>query len=356
MKSLLPLLLLAVFATPLPAQKPAKTGSHIYKQDPRRKLTVYYPDNWTQADKRPALVIFRCNISFQREFFRKRGVVVIKPQTAPVNSGNLPKLTLEEIAKLPKPRDQVADTKSAIRFIRANAGKLGIDPAKIIATGTSGGGDLALQSHLNPHFEHDDDDKSVSPSPDALVLYCPAFDGIDIWFVKNSVIAERTRAQAPAFLPHLRTFIVDPDAEYARPVDHRADLIELAATLGKKHDLPADQITAFQSVLELFNNRDWQLLHPVADARKMSASRLLKSGDRPLPPTLILFGTRDHLREPQTNFIENARALGKKFELIEYEGGGHSFMTQPAFEEKSTQDVAGFLEKIGMLKRIQSAD
>ena len=77
------------------------------------------------------------------------GMVVIKPQTAPVNSGKLPTMTLDEIAASPKPRDQVADTKSAIRFIRSNAQSFGIDPEKIVATGTSGGGDLALQSHLN---------------------------------------------------------------------------------------------------------------------------------------------------------------------------------------------------------------
>jgi poly(3-hydroxybutyrate) depolymerase len=179
------------------AQGEGKTGGMVYLKEPRRTLTIYYPDDWKASDRRPALVIFRCNIPEQREHFRKLGMVVIKPQTATVNSGRLPKMTLEEIAKAAKPRDQVADTKSAIRFIRANAEQLGVNPAKIVATGTSGGGDLALQSHLNRSFKHVQDNKAVSCSPNALVLYCPAFDGIDIWFVKTATILERTKAEAP---------------------------------------------------------------------------------------------------------------------------------------------------------------
>ena len=88
---------------------------------------------------------------------------------------------------------QVEDTKSAIRFVRTNAGRLGVDPQRIVATGTSGGGDLALQSFLNRTFEDPQDDRSISPRPNALVLYCPAFDGIDIWFVKTETILQKTK-------------------------------------------------------------------------------------------------------------------------------------------------------------------
>ncbi len=324
-----------------------KTGSLVFKQEPRRKLIIYYPDNWKAADKRSALVIFRCRIPYQREHFRKRGMVIIKPDTAPVNSGKLPGMTLEDIAASPKPRDQVADTKSAIRFIRQNAAKLGIDPNKIVATGTSGGGDLALQSHLNRAFEDPQDDRSVSPSPNALVLYCPAFDGIDIWFVKNATLLERTKAEAPSYIPLLSRFIRNTTDEYAQPLDHRAKLIELTATLGAEKNFPSTEIKAFQSILELFNNRDWQLLHPAADAMKMSASRILTK--EPLPPTFILHGDRDHLLQYQTAFVRQAKAMGQEFDLKIYKGGGHSFMMQPAFEKPSTADVDAFLVKKGFL-------
>ncbi len=324
----------------------AKIGAMIYLEEPRRKMSIYYPSNWKATDQRPALVIFRSNMPEQREHLRKLGMVVIKPQTAPVNSGNLPKMTLEEIANSAKPRDQVADTKSAIRFIRANAEKLGIDPKKIVAMGTSGGGDLALQSHLNRAFQHESDDTSVSCSPDVLVLYCPAFDGIDIWFVKAGEIQKRIETEAPSFKKYTDEFY-KVTGDYVTPLDHRKTLFELAETVGVAQKIPADQIAAFQEILKLFNERDWQLLHPVEDALKGSAFRILTKD--PLPPTIILHGTRDHLFQYQTAFIKKAREMGQQFEVKLYEGAGHSFMMQPAFEKPSTADVQAFLEENGIL-------
>lgn len=330
--------------TPVPATslKP-KTGVMVYRQSPRRTLTIYYPEDWSPGDKRSALVIFRCNIPFQREHFRGLGMVIIKPQTAPVNSGLLPKLSLEEIAKLPKPRHQVEDTRSAMRFIRQNAEKLGIDDTKIVATGTSGGGDLALQSTINREFDHPQDNLLVSPKANALVLYCPAFDGIDIWFVKSKDFLTRVKTGAPAFLPLLDKFVKNTTDTYAVPADHRATLISQAKTVGQANGISDVEIRNFQEALMLFNKRDWQLLHPAKDALKMSASRILTR--KPLPPTLIMFGNRDHLYEHQIAFVEKATSLGHKFDLKIYKGGGHSFMMQPAFQASSTRGVEKFLRK-----------
>jgi len=342
------LLAIPLLSTAVAAPKKPTTAAIPYLEEPTRRLIVYYPEDWKPTDKRPALVIFRCNIPHQREHFRKLGMVVIKPQTSTVNSGKLPSLSLEEIAKLPKPRNQVADCKSAIRYIRANAGKLGVDPEKIVATGTSGGGDLALLSHLNRTFENPGDDKTISPSPDALVLFSPAFDGLDIWFVKTSVILERTKKEAPTFLPLLPKFIKSTEGEYSQPLDHRSTLIELAGTVGKKENIDGTEITAFQEILGLFNKRDWQLLNPIEDAMQLSSSRILTK--EPLPPTFILFGERDHLFKHQTAFIETAKAKGQKFEHKIYgDGAGHSFMTQPAFLDLCTRDVEIFLKKNSFL-------
>lgn len=75
--------------------EPVVTKSFVYKSKPRRTLTVYFPDDGKASDKRSALVIFRCNIPAQREHFRRLGMVIIKPQLAPVNSGQLPQLSLD---------------------------------------------------------------------------------------------------------------------------------------------------------------------------------------------------------------------------------------------------------------------
>lgn len=176
------------------------------------------------------------------------------------------------------------------------------------------------------------------------MLYSPAFDGLDIWFVKTADIVERTKKEAPSFVALLTKFIKNTVDEYAQPLDHRATLIDLAALLGKEKNIAATEITAFQSILGLLNKRDWQLLNPIEDARQLSASRILTND--PLPPTFILFGERDHLLKHQTAFVKSAKAKGQKFEhKIFADGAGHSFMTQPAFLESSTRDVEGFLRK-----------
>ena len=328
-----------------------KTARLIYKDEPRRTMTVFYPDDWKATDRRPALVIFRCNIPEQEAHFRKRGMVVIKPLLAPVNSGQLPGLSLEEIAKLPRPRHQVEDAKSAIRFIRSRAAQLGVDPDKIVATGTSGGGDLALLSHLNRTFEDANADRSVSASPDALVLYCPAFDGIDIWFVKTDAFMTKVKADAPAFVPHLSRFVRGTEDDYVTPLNHRTTLIEHAAVIGKANKIDEAQIKGMQDALMMFNARDWQLLHPFEDALKMSASRMLTK--EPLPPTLILLWDRDHLATYQDAFVKKAKQTGQQFELKVYKNGGHSFMMQPAFSGPSTADVDAFLTQRGFLPFIR---
>jgi len=67
----------------------------------------------------------------------------------------------------------VEDAKSAIRWVRAHAKELGIDPAKVIAAGGSAGGHLAAATALVPGFDSAGDDLSISAVPDAMVLYNP---------------------------------------------------------------------------------------------------------------------------------------------------------------------------------------
>lgn len=337
-----------------PSTPKSATARMIYKQQPPRSLTAFYPDDWKASDRRPALVILRCNIPVQREHFRQRGMVIIEPQLANVNHGRLPGSSLDEIVKMPKPRHQVEDTKSVIRYLRENSNQLGIDPEKIVATGTSGGGDLALQAAINTAFDDPQDDQTISPRPNALVLYCPAFDGIDIWFVRTEALISKTKVEAPSYLPLLPKFIKSTKDEYALPLNHRADLIKLAASLGNEQGIDESEVKAFQSILGMFNKSDWQLLHSVDDARRMSASRILT--EKPLPPTLIMFGTRDHLHKYQTAFVKTARERGQKFDLKIFKDGGHSFMMQAPFLEPSTQEAEKFLKKINYLPVIPIAE
>ncbi len=68
----------------------------------------------------------------------------------------------------------VEDAKSAVRWLRAHAQQLAIDPQRIVASGGSAGGHLAAATALLPGFEALGEDLSVSSAPNALVLFNPA--------------------------------------------------------------------------------------------------------------------------------------------------------------------------------------
>lgn len=68
----------------------------------------------------------------------------------------------------------VADGKSALRWIRVNAGRLGVDPHRLAAGGGSAGGHVAACTGTIPGFEEKGEDTSVSSVPNAMVLFNPA--------------------------------------------------------------------------------------------------------------------------------------------------------------------------------------
>lgn len=72
--------------------------------------------------------------------------------------------------------EAIADAKSAIRWTRAHARELGIDPNRIAAGGGSAGGHIAAAAALLDRFDDAREDLGVSSRPDALVLFNPALD------------------------------------------------------------------------------------------------------------------------------------------------------------------------------------
>ena len=63
--------------------------------------------------------------------------------------------------------------KSAVRWLRANADRLGIDPERIAAGGGSAGGHLAATTGVVPGLHEATGDPNVSSVPNALVLFNP---------------------------------------------------------------------------------------------------------------------------------------------------------------------------------------
>ena len=74
------------------------------------------------------------------------------------------------------PIEAIADAKSAIRWVRAHAAELKIDPRRVAGGGGSSGGHIALSAGVLQAFDEPAEDKRVSSVPDALVLFNPAAD------------------------------------------------------------------------------------------------------------------------------------------------------------------------------------
>ncbi|MCB1233932.1 MAG: alpha/beta hydrolase [Verrucomicrobiae bacterium] len=108
------------------------------------------------------------------------------------------------------PRECVADGKSAIRWVRKNAARLGIDPDRIAAGGGSAGGHVAAATGMLDELDDPADaDAGVSSKPNALVLFNPVYDngptgyGHDRakeWFPQISPAHNITKDDPPAIV------------------------------------------------------------------------------------------------------------------------------------------------------------
>jgi len=90
----------------------------------------------------------------------------------------------------------VKDARSAVRYVRAHAAELGIDPAKIVVSGSSAGGHLAAATALLP-FDEEGEDTAISCAPNAMILFSPVIDTSKAGY-GNAKIGDRWEELSPA--------------------------------------------------------------------------------------------------------------------------------------------------------------
>jgi len=79
------------------------------------------------------------------------------------------------------PVECTKDARSAIRWLKANAEMLKINPEKIIVGGQSAGGQLALATALLDSVNESTDDMKINPKPIALLLYSSNVNTMEAW-------------------------------------------------------------------------------------------------------------------------------------------------------------------------------
>lgn len=79
------------------------------------------------------------------------------------------------------PVESTKDARSAIRWLKENAGLLKINPDKIVVGGQSAGGQLALATALLDSINEITDNIKISPFPNALLLYSSNVNTMEPW-------------------------------------------------------------------------------------------------------------------------------------------------------------------------------
>ena len=139
-------ILLAV-CIPAFGQEYTKTFTYTKTKQADLTLVVHYPPGWNETDKRPGIVFFFGGgwengtikaFEPQAKYFASRGMVAARADYRVKSRHGV------------TPKECVDDAREAIRWFRQNAGKLGLDRDRIVASGGSAGGHIAACTTLRP--------------------------------------------------------------------------------------------------------------------------------------------------------------------------------------------------------------
>ncbi|MCS6850072.1 MAG: alpha/beta hydrolase fold domain-containing protein [Gemmataceae bacterium] len=141
----------------------------VYKKTPQGelKLIVTFPPEWKASDRRPGVVFFSGGawanslinqFKDRAEYFAGRGMVAARADYRAFRSHQT------------GPDKAVEDARSAVRWLRAHAAELGLDPNRIAAGGSSAGGHLAACTATPAAPDTEGEDRTISCAPNALLM------------------------------------------------------------------------------------------------------------------------------------------------------------------------------------------
>lgn len=183
---------------------------------------------------------------------------------------------------------QLADTRDALSWVRANAAELGVDPARIVAQGHSAGAHLALMAGTIAKEER----------PAAIVAYYPA----------------------TGFYP----------AEPPEPGDAGAPPARPSIDLDAQGRIPS-----------------WMLFPPGTGDAELTAASPILLADAAFPPTILVHATRDSVIGPEASIAlhRHLTNLGVPADLHIYAGRDHGFDLAPSMLAATVRATTSFLER-----------
>lgn len=177
-----------------PPQLPG-ANVEVYKKvgDVELRAWIFTPEGHKPEDRRPAVVFFfgggwtsgtPGQFEQQCRYLASRGLVAATADYRVLSRHGVKAVSC------------VADAKSAVRWFRTHAARLGIDPGRIAAGGGSAGGHLAACTGVVGGFDGEGEDLAVSSVPNAMLLFNPA-----LVLEKGEGLAERMGVEPTKLSP-----------------------------------------------------------------------------------------------------------------------------------------------------------
>lgn len=231
-----------------------KTVTYKRTKQAALQMAIHYPADWKETDRRSAIVFFFGGgwtsgkidqFEPQAKHLASRGMVAARADYRVKSRHNV------------TPKECVEDAKSAVRWLRQNAAELGIDPNRIVAAGGSAGGHIAACTALSPGLDAAGEDRSVSSSPNALVLFNPVLRFSGIPQLMHRIGGDEALGKAISPTLHLEktsppTLIFFGTADRLAPMGD--EFIKRSRELGHRAEL----FTAEGQQHGFFNSSPWQ--------------------------------------------------------------------------------------------------
>lgn len=198
---------------------------HVFKPqesiEPTAAIVFFFGGGWTGGHPR--------QFYQQSEYFASRGLLAISAEYRIKNKHGT------------SPFDCVEDGKSAIRWVRQHTKELNIDPNKIVASGGSAGGHIAICTAIIEGYENPVENLTISSMPNAVIGYNPVFDTTDKGYGSNKVTGNETVIspchQVKKNMPPMINFHGKSDATV--PFENASRFTQLMTDAGNQCELVA---------------------------------------------------------------------------------------------------------------------